>query len=100
MIKLTRLDRQAIAINCDLIAWIEGRPDTTLRMTTGESILVLESVDLVLEHIAAYRSAVLRAAGLPALLTSGARPAPVELPRPESLCARREVELAGLERLP
>ena len=71
MIKLTRLDRQEIAINCDRIAWVEGRPDTTLRMTTGESILVRESVDEVVRRIAAFRSGVLRDAGLAALFTSG-----------------------------
>ena len=75
MIKLSRLDRQEIALNCDLIVSIEAHPDTTLRLTTGESLLVLESVDEVVHRIADYRSSVLRCAGLPALLTSGARPA-------------------------
>ena len=72
MIKLTRLDRQEIALNCDRIAWVEGRPDTTLRMTTGESILVRESVDEVVRRITAFRSGVLRDAGLGALFTAGA----------------------------
>ena len=36
---------------------------------------MLESVDEVVDRIAAYRSSVLRCAGLPGLLTSGARPA-------------------------
>jgi flagellar protein FlbD len=78
MIKLTRLDRQEIAINCDRIAWVEGRPDTTLRMTTGESILVRESVDEVVRRIAAFRSGVLRDAGLAALFTSGTFSTPLD----------------------
>jgi uncharacterized protein YlzI (FlbEa/FlbD family) len=75
MIKLSRLDRQEIAINCDLIVWVEARPDTTLRMVMGESILVLDGVDEVVRRIAAFRSGVLRGAGLEASATSGARPA-------------------------
>jgi flagellar protein FlbD len=75
MIKLTRLDRQEIALNCDLIVSIEAHPDTTLRLTTGESLLVLESVDDVVQRIADYRSSVLRGAGWSSLLVSGALPA-------------------------
>jgi flagellar protein FlbD len=75
VIKLSRLDRQEIALNCDLIVSIEAHPDTTLRLTTGESLLVLESVDEVVERIAAYRSSVLRRAGFAAVLISGVVPA-------------------------
>jgi flagellar protein FlbD len=74
MIKLTRLDRQEIAINSDLIVWVEAHPDTTLRLATGERILVREGLDEVVRRIAAFRSGVLRDAGLAGLSASDARP--------------------------
>lgn len=75
MIKLTRLDRQEIALNCDRIVWVESCPDTTVRLEGGESILVRESQDEVIRRVAAFRSLVLREASLPA-------PPSVESPRP------------------
>ncbi|MCI0547908.1 MAG: flagellar FlbD family protein [Candidatus Rokubacteria bacterium] len=75
MIKLSRLDRQEIALNCDLFMWVEACPDTTVKLVGGESILVRESVDEVIRRITAFRSQVLREAGLPALLS-------VDLPAP------------------
>jgi flagellar protein FlbD len=72
MIKLSRLDSQEIAINCDLIAWMEARPDTIVRMLAGESIPVRESLDEVIRRIEEYRTKLLRDAGLPGMLTSGA----------------------------
>jgi uncharacterized protein YlzI (FlbEa/FlbD family) len=75
MIKLTRLDRQEIAINSDLIVWVEAHPDTTLRLATGERILVREALDEVVRRIAAFKSGVLRDAGLAGLTASDVRPA-------------------------
>jgi flagellar protein FlbD len=71
VIKLTRLDNQEIAINCDLIVWIEARPDTIVRLIAGETILVRESVDDVIARIVAHRSGILHEAGLGALVTAG-----------------------------
>lgn len=54
MIKLTRLDGQAFVLNADLIRCVEERPDTYITLTTGERILVGESmlhvVDLAVEY--------------------------------------------------
>ncbi len=81
MIKLTRLDRQEIAINCDQIAWIEARPDTTVRMLAGETVLVRESLDEVIRRIEEYRIRLLRGADLAGLLSAGsARAIPAALP--------------------
>jgi flagellar protein FlbD len=73
VIRLTRIDQRRVAINCDLIEWVEANPDTTVRMVSGESILVLESVDEVIRRVGDYRKNVLAAAGLAALATSGRR---------------------------
>lgn len=80
MIQLTRMDGQEIAINCDQIAWLESCPDTTVRMLAGETILVRERLDEVLRRVAAYRSGLLRDAGLASLLTSSAAVPPPALP--------------------
>lgn len=74
MVLLTRLDREKIAINCDLIEWVEAKPDTTVRLVSGESILVLESVSEVMRRIRDYRIDILAGAGLASVLSSGARP--------------------------
>lgn len=75
MIRVTRLDRQEVALNCDLIESIEARPDTTIRLVTGHSQVVRESVDEVLERIHAWRVGILERAGLPGLLARPIDPA-------------------------
>jgi uncharacterized protein YlzI (FlbEa/FlbD family) len=84
MIKLTRMDGQEIAINCDQIAWLESCPDTTVRMLAGETILVREALDLVLRRVEAYRVGILREAGLAGLLSSVTVAPPPALPAQES----------------
>jgi flagellar protein FlbD len=85
MIKLSRLGRHEIALNCDLIAFVEACPDTTVRMVGGESLIVHESVDEVLQRISAYRCGLLRDAGLSALLSPCIRPpAAAGAPGPEA----------------
>ena len=97
MIKLTRLDRQQIAINCDLIVWLEACPDTTVRMLAGESILVRESVDEVIQAMVAFRSLVLREAGLGAAAGSASLPAS---PHPLTLLGDEEGEPVPSEMAP
>ena len=75
MIRVTRLDKHEIALNCDLIESIEARPDTTIRLLTGQSQVVRESVEELLERIRAWRASVLERAGLGGLLA-----VPVPLP--------------------
>ena len=67
MIRLTRLNSNALTINSDLIKFIENAPDTVITLTTGEKIVVRESTDDVLRRIIAFRRAVL--AGLLAVGT-------------------------------
>jgi len=64
MIVVTRLNKQEVALNCDLIEIVEALPDTTIRLVTGKILVVRESVSEVLERIGIWRSSVLRGAGL------------------------------------
>ena len=56
MITVTKINDRDIVVNCDLIELIETTPDTTLTTTTGRKIIVLESVDEVLNKVVAYKA--------------------------------------------
>ncbi len=58
MIALSRLNGRTVAVNPDLIVWIDVTPDTTLCMAGGERIVVRESLDDVLNRITTYRKMV------------------------------------------
>jgi flagellar protein FlbD len=55
MIKLTRLNHQEITINSDLIECIESMPDTLVKLTDGETFMVLESVDEVVQKVVDFK---------------------------------------------
>jgi flagellar protein FlbD len=57
MIKLTRLDGEVFVLNADLIQFIEARPDTFVSLTTGQRIVVAETMDEVLRRAVAYQQA-------------------------------------------
>jgi flagellar protein FlbD len=55
MIQLTRLNGKEFVVNCELIKTIEATPDTVISLTTGEKLMVKESVDQVIESTVQYR---------------------------------------------
>jgi flagellar protein FlbD len=57
MIKLTRLGGEPFILNADLIQYIEARPDTFITLTTGERVVVVESMDDVLRRAIIYQQA-------------------------------------------
>jgi len=63
MIRLTRLNNQALTVNSDLIKFVEQFPDTLITLVTGEKIVVRESAEDVLASIIEFRRLVLQ--GLP-----------------------------------
>lgn len=63
MIRLTRLNNQALTVNSDLIKFVEQSPDTLITLVTGEKIVVRESAEDVLAGIIEFRRSVLQ--GLP-----------------------------------
>jgi len=64
MIVVTRLNKQEVALNCDLIEVVEALPDTTIRLVTGKIFVVREPLGEVLARISTWRAGVLRGAGL------------------------------------
>lgn len=55
MLKLTRLNRQLVAVNPDHISWADASPDTTLFMIGGEKLIVRETLDELIEAIIEFR---------------------------------------------
>lgn len=49
MITVTRLNGKQFVINADLIKVVEENPDTTIRLTTGDTMIVRESMQEVVE---------------------------------------------------
>jgi flagellar protein FlbD len=50
MIVLTRLNGQLVVVNAELIKFVEKTPDTMLTLTSGDRLMVQESVDQVVER--------------------------------------------------
>ena len=82
MIELTRLNGSPLAINCDLIKYVEAAPDTVLTLITGEKLVVLEPCSEISQLTLDYRAAVLRKAwpeAEPALIARSAYDADQQL---------------------
>lgn len=58
MIYLTRLNDSKIVINSDLIEFIESIPDTIITLTTGQKLMVKESVDDVVSKVTEYKRSI------------------------------------------
>ncbi|MFW6155199.1 MAG: flagellar FlbD family protein [Planctomycetota bacterium] len=54
MIAVTRLNNRPMVVNAELIKFVESTPDTMITMTTGDRVLVRESlaevVDLAIQY--------------------------------------------------
>ncbi|MFC2061811.1 flagellar FlbD family protein [Elusimicrobiota bacterium] len=55
MINLTRMNGEKIVLNAELIEIVESRPDTLITLTTGNRILVKETIDEIVEKVEEYR---------------------------------------------
>jgi flagellar protein FlbD len=59
MIRLTRLNKQPIGVNSDLVKFVENSPDTLITLITGEKILVRESYEEIVSRMVSFRQRVL-----------------------------------------
>ena len=55
MIRLKRLNGTEFVLNNDLIKYIESTPDTLITLTSGEKLLVRESVEEVINKSTNFR---------------------------------------------
>ncbi len=60
MIQLTRLNNTRLAVNCDLIKYVEEAPDTVITLVNGEKLVVRETTEQVIERVRDYRRSILR----------------------------------------
>ncbi len=58
MIQLTRLNGKQFVLNADLIRTIEERPDTTVTLINGDTLIVKEPMDEVVRRAIDYGRAV------------------------------------------
>ncbi len=58
MVTLSRLNGTVVAINPDLITWIDVTPDTIVSLLGGDKIIVRESLDEVIARVVAFRRSV------------------------------------------
>lgn len=58
MIILTRLGGREMAVNPDLIERAEPTPDTVITMVDGHKLVVVESVDEVVERVRIWRASI------------------------------------------
>jgi flagellar protein FlbD len=94
VIRLTRLNNQPLAVNCDLIKFIENTPDTLVTLLNGEKIVVRESADEIIARIIAFRREVLSGLRLTgtdpvaqlSALTIHTKPSHAREPRGEDSC--------------
>jgi flagellar protein FlbD len=55
MVVLTKINDDPIAVNCDLIEYVEETPDTIITMTNGDKVVVRESMTEIIQRIVRYR---------------------------------------------
>lgn len=55
MIRLTKLDGTPIVLNADLIRYIEQLPDTYITLTSGDRMIVRETMERVMDLAIAYQ---------------------------------------------
>jgi len=60
MINLTRINREEIILNSDLIESISRSPDTIILLTTGKTLMVLESPEEIKKKVIEFRRLILQ----------------------------------------
>jgi flagellar protein FlbD len=57
MVRLTRINHQPIVLNSDLVEHLESTPDTVITLTSGQKLVVLETMDEVVKKIIEFKRA-------------------------------------------
>ena len=55
MIPLRRLNNQPIVVNCDLIESIESTPDTVVTLTSGNKLIVRDTLDEIRRRVIEFK---------------------------------------------
>jgi flagellar protein FlbD len=84
MIQLTRLNNTRLAVNSDLIKYVEEAPDTVITLLNGEKLVVRETTEQVIERVLDFRRCVLTASSEGAAQTGDDDARPSRGPDPAS----------------
>ncbi len=60
MIRVTRMDRQEMHLNPDLIVSIESTPDTVITLFNGHHFIIREPAGVIIDRIATWRTRIVR----------------------------------------
>lgn len=55
MIVLTKLNNASIAVNADLIQYVEETPDTVITMTNNDKVVVREGMKEIIQKVVHFR---------------------------------------------
>ena len=55
MIKVTRISDAPLVINADLIEFVEASPETIICLPTGKKIMVKQTIDEIIDRVAAFK---------------------------------------------
>jgi flagellar protein FlbD len=56
MIKVKRLNGKEFIVNSDLILYVEETPDTVITLTTGQKVVVVETVDEIIDKVIEFKA--------------------------------------------
>ena len=59
MIQLTRLNNTRLALNSELIKYVEEAPDTVITLLNGEKLVVRETTEQIIDRVREFRRSVL-----------------------------------------
>lgn len=54
MIRVTRLNAKPLAINAEMIVFVEETPDTVITLSTHDKVLVKEPADEIIRRVIEY----------------------------------------------
>jgi len=60
MILLTKINNAPVALNCDMVQFIEETPDTVVTFDNGNKVVVKERMNEIIDKIVEYRRRVRR----------------------------------------
>lgn len=55
MIKLKQLNGEPVVVNAEMITFIHAHPDTVITLSNGDKLMVVESMDEVIERVTQYK---------------------------------------------
>ena len=58
MIRITRFEGTQVVVNSDIIQTVEETPDTIVTLTTGDKMMIKETVDEVIQAVIEFKRSI------------------------------------------